>query len=110
MASLTRDSRDPGGIWICCYTAADGRQLKRSTRTRDKTKARIICRELEAVESQGRKGYLTSDEQARRLLTASLERITGRKLYDPSVREWLERWLATEQGAVAEATIRRYSQ
>ena len=40
----------------------------------------------------------------------AVERITGKKLYDPNVREWLERWLATEKGAVKPATLRRYTQ
>jgi hypothetical protein len=98
MASLYKDPRSK--YWIGCFTAADGRQLKRSTRETDKTKARQICEAWENVESLGRKGYLTSAEQFRKVFNDSLERITGRKLYDPGVREWLERWLATEKGAV----------
>jgi integrase len=108
MASLYKDPRSK--YWIGCFTAADGRQLKRSTRETDKVKARQICEAWEKVESLGRKGYLTSEEQFRKVFNDAVERITGKKFYDPSVREWLERWLATEKGAVKPATIRRYTQ
>jgi Phage integrase SAM-like domain len=108
MASLYKDPRSK--YWIGCFTAADGRQLKRSTRETDKTKARQICEAWENAESLGRKGYLTSEEQFRKVFNDTVERITGKKLYDPSVREWLERWLATEKGAVKPGTIRRYTQ
>lgn len=94
-----------------CYTAADGRQLKRSTRETNRHRALAIAREWEAAEGMGRDGYLTTEEQFRRVLTQGFERITGKKLRpEPTVREWLERWLNTEQGAVAESTHERYCQ
>jgi integrase len=108
MSSLYKDSRSR--YWVCCYTAADGRQLKRSTRLTDKTEARLVCHAWEDAEALGRKGYLTSEEQCRRVLTETLQRISGRKLYDPTVSQWLERWLSTEQGAIDPNTHRKYSQ
>jgi integrase len=110
MASLTKDPRGWSKYWVCCYTAADGRQLKRSTRETDKRKALAICREWEELESLGKDGLLTSEEQFRRVFAQAFERITGKKIEDLSVRDWLERWLASETGAVAESTLRRYRQ
>jgi integrase len=98
-------------FWMGCFTAADGRQLKRSTRETNRHRALAIAQAWEQVESMGREGYLTSEEQFRRVLTQSFERITGKTLRaEPTVREWLERWLKTEQGAVAQSTHERYSQ
>src|ERR1700674_4019983 len=92
-------------FWMCCFTAADGRQLKRSTRETNRQRALAIAQAWEQVESMGREGYLTSEEQFRRVLTQSFERITGKRLRaEPIVREWLERWLKTEEGAVAQST------
>ena len=94
-----------------CFTAADGRQLKRSTRETNKNRALAIAQAWEQAEGMGRDGYLTTEEQFRRVLTQSFERITGKKLKaEPTVREWLELWLKTEQSAVAPSTHERYSQ
>ena len=109
MASIWRHPESK--YYMGCYTAADGRQLKRSTRETNRNKALAIAQTWEQAESMGRDGYLTSEEQFRRVLTQGFERITGKKLHpEPTVREWLERWLKTEKGAVSEATIRRYTQ
>lgn len=109
MSSLARDSWGRSKYWICCYTAADGRQLKRSTKETDKRKATAICREWEALESLGKSGLLATEEQFRRVFVQAFERITGHKLEDLSVREWLQRWLDAERGAVAEASFAKYA-
>ena len=36
--------------------------------------------------------------------------VTGKTSYDPSVRQWFERWLETEKGAISEGTLVRYKQ
>jgi integrase len=96
--------------WFGCYTAADGRQLKRSTRETDKRKALTIAQAWEELESMGRAGYLTSEEQFRRVFTQSFERITGKKILPAvTVREWFDRWLRIEQGAIAPESYKRYS-
>src|ERR1700693_2738778 len=97
--------------WMGCFTAADGRQLKRSTRETNRHRALAIAQAWEQVEAMGKDGYLTTEEQFRRVLTQSFERITGKKLRpEPTLREYLEHWLKTEQGAVAGSTHERYSQ
>lgn len=109
MASIWRHPESK--YWMGCFTAADGRQLKRSTRETNRHRALAIAQAWEQLEGMGRDGALTSEEQFRRVMTQSFERITGKKLRpEPTVREWLERWLRSEQGAVSEATIRRYAQ
>jgi hypothetical protein len=42
-----------------CFTAADGRQLKRSTRETNRDRALAIAKEWEQLEATGREGYPT---------------------------------------------------
>jgi integrase len=108
MASLWKHPQSK--YWTACYTAADGTQLKRSTKETDKRKARIIAEAWERVESLGRDGLLTSEEQLRRVIEQSFERLTGRKAENLTVRDWLSRWIKGEAGAVAGSTLGRYQQ
>jgi integrase len=96
--------------WVACFTAADGRQLKRSTRETDKRRATVICDAWERAESLGKDGLLTSEEQLRRVIEQSFERLNGKKVEHVTVRQWLERWLKNEEGAVAETTLEKYTQ
>jgi integrase len=96
--------------WVACFTAADGRQLKRSTRETDKRRATTICDAWERAESLGKDGLLTSEEQLRRVIEQSFERLNGKKIQNVTVRQWLERWLKNEEGAVAVATLQKYKQ
>jgi hypothetical protein len=51
-----------------------------------------------------------TEEQIRRVLNNVLARVTGKTSYDPTVRQWFERWLETEKGAISEGTLVRYKQ
>jgi integrase len=106
MASLWRDTRSK--FWIGCYTAADGRQLKRSTKETDKRNALAIVQAWEEAESLGRRGFLNSEEQLRRILHETLEKITGKKIAEPSVREWFERYLRLYEGSLTPDTFKKY--
>jgi integrase len=110
MCSLVKDYRGKSKFWTCCYTAADGRQLKRSTRETDKSKARIICEAWEQAESLGSAGLLTSREQLRIVLEQTFRRLTGKEIENVTAKEWLARWLKAEEGAVASTTFAKYSQ
>jgi integrase len=109
MASLTKDSRGWSVYWICCYTAADGRQLKRSTKQTDKSKAWEVCLTYERAETMARNRLIT-EAQLRKVLSDTLARVTGEAIHAPSIREWLDEWLAARKGTAAEATIRKYRQ
>jgi integrase len=106
MGSLWKRSNSK--YWTACYTAADGRQLKRSTRETDKRKARIIVDAWEHAESLGSMGLLTSREQLRIVLEQTYFRLTGEKPETITVKDWLSRWLKGERGAVAETTFEKY--
>lgn len=106
MSSLWR--RRDSKFWVGCYTAADGRQLKRSTRETDKRKARIIVEAWEQAESLGSAGLLTTQEQLRIVLEQTYRRLTGEGIENVTVKDWLARWLKGEQGAVAPTTFQKY--
>src|SRR6266852_251558 len=104
MPSLTKDSRDRSPYWICCYTASDGKQLKRSTKRKDKAEAETVCRAWQEVEDLARGGNIT-ERAVREVMQRTLERVTGKRLYDPTVRKYLEDWLASEKGTVQDRTF-----
>ena len=87
MSSLTKDSRDgKSKYWICCYTSTDGRQLKRSTKCTNKREAEIVCHAWAEVEDLARGNDLT-EKQVRQVIQTTLERVTGKRVYDPTVRD-----------------------
>jgi hypothetical protein len=96
MSSLWKHPKSK--YWMGCFTAADGRQLKRSTRETDKRKARIIVEAWEHAESLGKAGLLTSREQLRIVLEQTYQRLTGEAIENVTVAEWLQRWLKAEEG------------
>jgi integrase len=106
MASLWKHPKSK--YWVGCFTAADGRQLKRSTRETDKRKAQVIADAWDRAESLGSMGLLTSREQLRIVLEQTLERLTGEKVQTITVHGWFIRWLEAERGAVAEASFCKY--
>jgi len=46
----------------------------------------------------------------KKVISETLARVTGKRVYDPTVREWLDKWLANEKSAVSDATLTRYRQ
>jgi len=109
MASLTKDSKRRSKFWICCYTAADGRQLKKSTKQTDRKKAWEICLAIERAESQARNGTLT-EQTAKKLIGEILERITGEPLHNYKAGEWLAHWIEMKERVRASKTAQRYRQ
>ncbi len=128
MASLTKDSRDRSPYWICCYRASDGRQIKRSTKCRvvplrgernqygrQKTRADSereawdVCNAWQRAEDLAGAGSAT-EKQLRQVLNETLLRIGAAPIESPTVRQWLDQWLASKVSTVADATLRTYRQ
>jgi hypothetical protein len=40
----------------------------------------------------------------------TLAGVTGKRVYDPTVCEWLDKWVANETGAVSDGTLTRFGQ
>jgi hypothetical protein len=56
MASVHRDPRSPHGVWYCRLATADGRQVWRSTKNRDKHQAQILCDAWQETENEAANG------------------------------------------------------
>jgi integrase len=109
MGTLVKDARGRSKFWYYCYRDASGRRLKKSTKETDRRKARIIGEGFEDAEDLAKRGNAT-EEQIRKVISETLARVTGKRVYDPTVSEWLNKWLANEKGAVSDATLTRYRQ
>ena len=109
MGTLVKDTRGRSQYWYYCYRDANGRRLKKSTKETDRRKARIIGEGFEEAEDLAKRGNAT-EEQIRKVISETLARVNGKRVHDPTVREWLDKWLANEKSAVSEATLTRYRQ
>ena len=107
MPTLTKDSRARSPYWICCYTAADGRRLKKSTKETTRAKALEVCLALDRAEKMAARGTLT-ETRARELIGEVLERTTGEALDFYTAEGWLRDWLRGKEIAKAEATHAKY--
>lgn len=108
MPSLTKDAKGRSPFWVCCYRAADGRRLKKSTEQTDRTKAWEFCLALQRTEDLARQGLLT-ETRARELIGEVLERTTGESLPFFTAEGWLRDWLRGKEIAKSEKTHSAYS-
>ena len=108
MATLTKDSRERSPFWVCCYKAADGRRLKKSTKQTDRAKALEVCLGLERAEGLAAQGTLT-EARARELIGEVLERTSGDTLPFYTAEGWLRDWLRGKQISKSPGTHVKYS-
>jgi integrase len=109
MATVVKDSRNRSPYWICCYTDATGRRLKKSTKHTNKKKAFEFCLALEHGEELARNGAL-SEARLRKLLEETFERTSGVPIDNYSAATWFDEWCAQKSESRAEATAERYRQ
>ena len=109
MASVHRNPRSPKGVWYCHYTLADGTRACRSTRTRDKTKAKIIADAWQAAEHAASNADLSHD-RVLEILNETLKRIGASGIEYVSVEAWLREWIESRDGQIAESTLKSYGQ
>jgi integrase len=107
MPSLVKDTRNWSPYWICCYRAADGRRLKKSTKQTVRKKAMEVCLAIERAEEFARNRTLT-EARARTLVNEVLERTTGASLSHYTVEQWLNHWIAQKSDSKADSTTERY--
>jgi hypothetical protein len=62
-------------------------------------------RRFEESEYLGKRDNAT-EEQIKKVISETLARVTGKRVYDPTVREWVGKWLVT----VSDATLTCYRQ
>jgi integrase len=131
MATLIEDPQGRSPYWICVCSASDDGKTRRIWRTtkvrvkplegdkhpdgrrvtaRDlKERAGQVCGAIEDAIRLERQGAVT-EANLRRILSAALERTEGRPFVHPSVATWLEQWIETRTGAIAQGTKFKYVQ
>src|SRR6266496_5877872 len=109
MASVVKDSRNRSPYWICCYTDATGRRLKKSTKHTNKKKAFEVCLALEHGEELARNGAL-SEARLRKLLEETFERTSGVPVHNYTAATWFTEWSDQKAESRSEATAERYHQ
>jgi integrase len=108
MASVVKDSRERSPYWIACYTSADKRRLKKSTKLTNKKAALEVALALEHGEDQARKGAFT-EARLRELLEQTLERVVGAPVQHYTVETWLK-WWHERKAKARPASAERYGQ
>jgi integrase len=109
MSSILKDSRGRSPFYYLLYKTADGRWRKKSSGTSDKAKAKLILHGLETAEAAIANGD-RSEETIRAIMAETIERVSGKKPYDPSIAGFFDAWLAHQRGTVAAKTFVRYEQ
>ena len=107
MASIHRKFLSP--YWYCQFRSADGRWLKRSTKLEDRKKALAWCLALQEAQDQISRGS-PSEAQMREIIGETMKKITGQGLRNYTVRQWLQQWLDSKDGANTGSTVKRYRQ
>jgi integrase len=101
MASVHKDPRSK--YWIAAFTDANGRRLKKSTKTTDK---RLARRTAELLEEGARKRKTAL--QLRRLTAEISREYLGMDLKELTVREHVATWMNAKKPEVALSTLKFY--
>jgi integrase len=109
MGSLTKDAQGRSKYWIACYRAADGRRIKKSTKKTDKRQAEVILAAWEYAEKLATEGRATT-ERIEEVLHETLRRLGYEPAKTPTVKSWLDSWLASKEGQVVPSTQLSYGQ
>jgi hypothetical protein len=85
--SINKDVHDPprSPYWFACFRDSDGRRIRRSTKTEDKTLAQEIAQKWAQVAQAGRGGRLT-ESQCRNVISELYERAVGQPLHFRTTR------------------------
>src|SRR5205814_2605638 len=109
MAIVVKDSRNRSPFWYACYTTADGRRLKKSTKQTDERKAKLVADALQRAEDIARDRALT-EVRARELLSDVLQRVSGERLHVFTLAEWFDHFVKQKQKSRADKTALRHEQ
>ncbi|HVU18303.1 MAG TPA: tyrosine-type recombinase/integrase [Candidatus Didemnitutus sp.] len=101
MASLWKHPKSQ--FWTACFTDENGRQLKRSTKLTDRSKAMLMAQKFE-------KAYRTklTEAQARKIVSDIYQELHGEQLYHSTVRKFLTDWMTGKQPEMSAGSHKRY--
>jgi integrase len=109
MSCILKDSENRSPYWIASFTAADGRRLKRSTKTTDPEVAKRTAAEWESIGKAGRAGRLF-ESQCRKVIADLYEKATGSTLAFHTARSWLTGWIEEKKVGISPRTKLKYEQ
>jgi integrase len=107
MPSIFKRPESP--FYVCSFVAADGRRLKKSTKTTDRRKALEFCLLLEKTAMKARRNELTA-AQGRKLIAEMVAISSGEQMASHTVRGWFEEWLSNKEASADRQTAARYRQ
>jgi integrase len=108
MASLHKDAKGRSPFWICAFTDATGRRLKKSTRQTSKSKAMQVCIGWQRAVDMARQNVLTEDK-AREVISEIMAGVTGGQgLRSFTTRAWFEHFCKIKSDAQNTATAGKY--
>lgn len=94
--------------WWAAYYRPDGRRAFRSTKQTNRAKAQKICHEYADAADLGKQGRL-SEKQARRVIAHIYHIANADALRTPSVKKYLEDWLAAKRLTLAPGSLPEYA-
>jgi len=101
MASLWK--RNNSKFWTACFTAPDGRQLKRSTKTTDR---KLAVKLANSWEEAARRRI--TEGQARRVISDIYAMVSGDGLSASNIREFFDSWLTRKKLETGPSTFTKY--
>ena len=101
MASVWK--RENSKYWYACFTAPNGRRLKKSTGLKDRRQALKIAEELEDAYRGKRAG-----KQLRKVFSEAHKDVTGKELPSTSLKDYTKTWISRKKGEIAESTLGAY--
>jgi hypothetical protein len=107
MPTLHKRARSP--FYVAAFTAGDGRRLKKSTKTGNRSLAMKLAVEWENLAKVGRAGRLV-ESQCRRVISEIHEHAKGESLHFHTANAWMNEWLAGKKGVTTERTNAKYQQ
>jgi integrase len=95
-------------VWIAKFTASDGKQVNRSTGTRDKAAAELIMQQFEKDAAMARIDGELTVAVINRNAADMHKRITGKALNFVTPRTYLEEYLQSKEAKATKATMHSY--
>ena len=105
MATVFKRPGSP--FWFACYANQNGKTVRRTTKTADKTTATRMALEWEELERAAKAGRATVTT-FQKVVSDISNRTIGEGLYSKTIREYLTEWLVTIRNRTTLATRERY--
>ncbi len=109
VASIHKNPLARSPFWFAAFRGADGRRIKKSTKTTDRSLAMKLALEWESMAQKANVGALVA-AQARRVVAEITEIATGEPLQFKTAGEFLSGWLRSKEGAKSRSTFLKYRQ